>query len=92
MAPQNARSVERRAETMITIVIVASAFLTGVIAGVIALLRAGIAREESDHSLLRDPTTRAAAATRRVVGLYVRTPNEATEADHHPDPRAVWRS
>jgi hypothetical protein len=72
---------------MITIAIVAGAFLAGVIAGVIALLRTGIAREESDHSLLSDPTTRAATATRRVVGLYVRTPERVVEAKQAP-----WRS
>ncbi len=66
---------------MITIGIAAAAFLVGVIAGVILLLRAGITREESDRSLLDEPATRAAKATRRVVGLYVRTPQRVTEAD-----------
>lgn len=75
---------------MITIVIAASAFLAGAIAGVIALLRAGIAREESDHSLLGDPATRATAATRRVVGLYVRTPRQAVEADRCTGQRPAW--
>jgi hypothetical protein len=69
---------------MITIGIAAAAFLVGVIAGVILLLRAGITREESDRSLLDEPATRAARATRRVVGLYVRTPQPVTEADDVP--------
>jgi hypothetical protein len=63
---------------MIIIVVVAAAFLAGAIAGVIVLLRAGIAREESDHSLLAEPATRAGAATRRMVGLYVRFPQRCT--------------
>jgi hypothetical protein len=77
---------------MITVVIVASAFLAGVIAGVIVLLRSGIAREESDHSLLGDPATRATAATRRVVGLYVRTPERTIEGDRYPGQGAARRS
>jgi hypothetical protein len=59
---------------MIIIAIAATSFLVGVIAGVIVLLRAGINREESDRSLLDQPPTRAARATRRLIGLYVRTP------------------
>jgi hypothetical protein len=66
---------------MITIGIAATAFLVGVIAGVILLLRAGIIREEADRSLLDEPATRAARATRRVIGLYVRTPQRVAEAD-----------
>jgi hypothetical protein len=77
---------------MITVVIVAIACPAGAIAGVIALLRAGIAREEADHSLLGDPATRATAATRRIVGLYVRTPDRATETDGDPGRGAARRS
>jgi hypothetical protein len=86
------RTASRGAETMITIVIAASAFLAGVIAGAIALLRAGIAREESDHSLLGGSPTRATAATRRVVGLYVRAPEQTTEVGRYSGPGAGWRS
>jgi hypothetical protein len=87
MALRNAHHITRGVKTMITVVILASAIPGAVIAGVIALLRAGIAREESDHSLLGDPTTRVTAATRRVVGLYVRTPERIAEAEETP-----WRS
>jgi hypothetical protein len=86
------RTASRGTETMITIVIAASAFLAGVIAGVIALLRAGIAREESDHSLLDDPATRTTAATRRVVGLYLRTPERTAEDGRYSGQGAAWRS
>jgi hypothetical protein len=66
---------------MITLGIAAAAFLIGVIAGVMLLLRAGINREESDRSLLDEPATRAATATRRVLSLYIRAPRRITEAD-----------
>ncbi|MGH3217291.1 MAG: hypothetical protein ACRDPY_00935 [Streptosporangiaceae bacterium] len=67
---------------MITAVLVAGAFMAGIMIGFIAFLRAGIAREESDRSLLVDPTTSASAATRRIVGLYVRTPRYVAPANH----------
>ena len=73
---------------MIIIVIAAIAFVTGAIAGIIALLRAGIAREESDRSLRSEPATRAARATRRVVRLYASRPEGVTQADDRADHRA----
>jgi hypothetical protein len=73
---------------MIIIAITVTAFLTGVIVGIIALLRAGIAREERDHSLRGEPATRAARATRRVVRLYVSMPGRVTQADDRADHRA----
>ena len=66
---------------MIIYVLVAAAFVIGVIAAVIVLLRVGIAREERDHSLLDRPATRAAGVTRRMVGLYVRAPRYAIRPD-----------
>jgi hypothetical protein len=66
---------------MIAITVFIAAFLGGAVTGVIVLLRAGIAREESDKSLRSKPAARSAAATRRVVGLYVRTPPGAPETD-----------
>jgi hypothetical protein len=66
---------------MITIAIVAIAFIAGAIAGVIALLRAGIAREESENSLRDEPPTRTSAATRHLVGLYVRMPKSDSADD-----------
>lgn len=69
---------------MITFVIVVGAFIAGVVVGVIALLRAGIAREESDQSLRGEPTTRASVVTRRIVGLHVRMP-PSTETDDQAD-------
>jgi hypothetical protein len=73
---------------VIIIVIAAIAFLTGAIVGIIALLRAGIAREESDHSLRGEPATRAARATRRVVRLYASRSEGVTQTDDRADHRA----
>lgn len=61
---------------MITIAILAAAFIAGAIAAVVALLRLGIAREESDSSLRAEPATRVCAATRRLTGLHVHTPKQ----------------
>lgn len=66
---------------MIVIAILAIAFAAGIVVGVGALLRLGIAHEESRRSLRGSPSARSTAATRRVLGLYVRMPSEATQAD-----------
>lgn len=63
---------------VIIIAIAAAAFLAGVVVGVVALVCTGIAREESDNSLRGEPTTRSAAATRRLTGLYVRMPPDVS--------------
>jgi hypothetical protein len=70
---------------MIAIAIAASAVVLGLAFAVIAMLRAGIAREEADRSLLADPATASAKVTRRLVGLYVRAPERVTAADRRPD-------
>jgi hypothetical protein len=67
---------------MITVAIVAAASALGLAIAVIGVLQAGIAREEADHSLLGDPATRAASVTRRMVGLYVRTPDQLADPGH----------
>lgn len=59
---------------MITIAVLVVTFAAGVMVGAIILLRAGIVREEADKSLLRPPTTRAAATTRRIVGFKTQVP------------------
>ncbi len=55
---------------MITFAILAAVFIAGAIAGIVALLRLGITREESDGSLYGKPPTRSAAAVRRVLGWH----------------------
>ncbi len=61
---------------MINFAITAAAVAAVLIASAIAVMRAGIVREESDRSLLGAPATRTASVTRRVVGLYVRAPRQ----------------
>jgi hypothetical protein len=55
---------------MLLVVIFAAAFIAVTTAGVIALLCAGIAREEADMSLGQEPATCASALTRRIVNLH----------------------
>lgn len=74
---------------MITVAIVVVAFIAGAAAGAIALVRAGIAREESENSLRDEPPTRTSAATRRMVGLYVRMPKSGTAADDVAETAAI---
>jgi hypothetical protein len=59
---------------VVTITVLAAMIVIGIPVGAVVLFRAGIAREESDSSLLGEPRTLASAVTRRVIGLYVRAP------------------
>ena len=66
---------------MIEITILLTAFFIGAMAGVLVFLRIGFGREERAGSMTRTlPPTRAAAAARRVAGLYVRLP-DTTEGE-----------
>jgi hypothetical protein len=73
--------VPEEVKPMIIVTILVAAFAACVVAGGLVLLRAGIAREEADKSLLGEPATDVAAVTRRVVGLYVRKPELAARYD-----------
>ncbi len=55
---------------MTTIVILAVVFVSGVIAGIIALVCLSIGREEFSNSLYRKAPTRGAAATRLLLGWH----------------------
>lgn len=59
---------------MITIAVLVVTFALGAMASAILLLRAGIASEEANNSLLRQPPTRAAAATRRILDFRTQIP------------------
>lgn len=61
-------------------IILAFVALAGLLIAIVALLRAGIAREDSEHSLRSQPPTLAAALTRRIVGLYASQPKDPTQA------------
>ena len=67
---------------MTNFAITAAAVAAVLIASPIAVMRAGIVREESDRSLLGAPATRTASVTRRVVGLYVRAPRQVITTGH----------
>jgi hypothetical protein len=74
-------------EHVITIVVLIATIPAVVIVFAVALLRAGINREDADHSIYGPSPSRTSAMTRRVVGLYVRTP----AAGHQEDPRTDGR-
>src|SRR5258708_4397381 len=65
-----AEAPEMGGRQMITFVILAVVFVTGAIAGVIALVCLSIGREESSNSLYHKAPTRGAAATRRLLGWH----------------------
>ena len=64
-----------------TAIAVLVAFLAGAMAGIVVLLRVGMASEDSRKPLLYEPQARSALATRCVVGLYVLTPQRVTPPD-----------
>lgn len=66
-------------------IILAAMVLASVLIALVALLRAGIAREDSEYSLRSEPPTLAAALTRRIVGLYASKPEPAAQADPADD-------
>ncbi|HVB43638.1 MAG TPA: hypothetical protein VNF47_13155 [Streptosporangiaceae bacterium] len=66
-------------------IILAIVGLVGLLIAIVALLRAGIAREDSEYSLRGEPPTLAAALTRRIVGLYASQPEDPAQADHAND-------
>lgn len=76
---------------MITIATLTAVFGVGLIAGLVALVQVGIAREEHDRSLLDEPSTLTAALTRRIVGLYVRTPRRIAVVDESASPAEAGR-
>lgn len=77
---------------MIAIVILPAAFIIGVLVGMAALLRFGIAREESRRSLRGNPGTRSAAATRQVLGLYASPPRIVLHPSNPADPAEAMPS
>jgi hypothetical protein len=59
---------------MIVIAILAVTFFAGALFGALAVLRLGTGREDRDGSLRGAPPTLAAAASRRLTGLWTCTP------------------
>jgi hypothetical protein len=64
---------------MVTLMILGAVFAAGVVAGVVALVCLSIGREESGSSLYRTPPTRAAAATRRLLGWHGPLPGQVKQ-------------
>jgi hypothetical protein len=90
---------KKGAEQMI---ILAAVAVASVPIALVALLRAGIVREDSEHTLRGEPPTLAAALTRRIVGLYASKPEDPAQADptnglpdasrgHHQPPNGFGR-
>jgi hypothetical protein len=57
---------------MIGLMILSGAFLAGMAAGILLLLR--VAGVQEGRNLRAEPPTQAAAAARRLTGLYVQAP------------------
>lgn len=55
---------------MVTVIVLGIVFLSGTTAGILALVCTSIGSEESDDSLYKPPPTKAAAATRRLLGWH----------------------
>ncbi|HUY48368.1 MAG TPA: hypothetical protein VMV92_22005 [Streptosporangiaceae bacterium] len=55
---------------MLIVVFLVTAFAGASMVGLIAVVRLSIAREDSDHSLMRRPASRTSAMTRRIVGTH----------------------
>ncbi|HWG60721.1 MAG TPA: hypothetical protein VG253_03315 [Streptosporangiaceae bacterium] len=66
------------------IVIALVIFAAGAVAGVVAVVSAGIRREERDFSLTRQAPTQMSQGARRLTGLYVR---QRTDTVEPPAPR-----
>lgn len=63
---------------MIGLMIVSGAFLAGVVAGILLLLR--VAGVQEGRNLRAEPPTQAAAAARRLTGLYAQAPPAALKS------------
>jgi hypothetical protein len=66
---------------VISIIILSVVFILGFTAGIGLMFRLGIAREESDRSLLREPRSPGTVATRRLVGWYSCAPERRLHID-----------
>jgi hypothetical protein len=65
---------------MIVIISLAAALAVGMVT-IVALVRAGIAREERRRSIADRPATWAETMTRRIVGWYGEPPRIRSQAD-----------
>ncbi len=63
---------------MIVIAILAVTFFAGTLFGALVVLRLGARRDDQDGRLPGAPPTLAAAASRRLTGLWVNVPQDST--------------
>jgi hypothetical protein len=68
---------------MIDLTIALAALSLVVIVGALVLLRVGCGREDRWATLRDGPPTKAAAAARRMTGLYVRMPQAPAGRETH---------
>jgi hypothetical protein len=68
-----------REETMIGFVIIVTAFFSGAAVTVLAVVSIGSRREDRAATLHGAPPGPVAAAARRIIGLYVRTPGRPAD-------------
>lgn len=59
---------------MISVYLAAAVLVAGAVLGVLGVVCLGIHREERDHSLASDVSSRAARGARRLNGVYTRGP------------------
>jgi hypothetical protein len=67
---------------MIEFYLAVAVLLAGAVLGVLVVVCVGIHREEHDHSLASDVTSRATRGARRLNGLSTRGPLLAGDAGH----------
>ncbi len=66
---------------MIELMVLLAAVTFGAVTSALILLRIGTGREDRRATLREGPPTRAAAAARRMTGLYVRMPQAPAERE-----------
>jgi hypothetical protein len=71
---------------MIVIAILAVTFLAGALFGALVVLRLGAGRDDQDGWLPGAPPTPAAAASRRLTGLWVNVPQDSASLAVMPPP------
>lgn len=74
---------------MIVFLILAAPLATAIV-GIVALVRAGVAREERGRSLADRPDSRAEAATRWIVGWHGEPPRIRSAADRQAADDGSW--
>jgi hypothetical protein len=88
----------REEEAMISLYLAAAALVAGAALGVLGVVCLGIHREERDHSLASDVSSRTARGARRLNGVYTRGPLLSNAASHRqsagpgPAPRLLRSS